>query len=117
MTKFRKGDICTIEVVVDSNPFGDNDVRVRQPGGYSDIYTKTAQLTMLRPSFEIGDKVTWSSGDGSKSYTGHILSIAEDHLWVSLGDGVYSTVWAGNAMRVDAEPEPAVEPAPVEEAA
>ena len=110
MTKFRKGDVVTIEATIASTPFNMDDgkakVKIEFPP-FHDAYVDPADLTMVRPSFDIGDKVTWSGIDGADSFSGHVLSIAQDHLWVDLGDGVYSTVWSGKAMRVDPEPAPA----------
>jgi hypothetical protein len=116
--KFRKGDICTIEVVVDGSPFADNDIRVRQPDKYGDLYVKQSDLTLVRPAFEVGDEVEWFAveEDAGHGYRGHILSIANDHLWVDMGSGSFGTVWVGKAMRVDRDPE-VVEAAPVEDAA
>lgn len=110
---FRKGDIATIDVVVTSS-FNETQVCVKPVDGYQDVYLKPRELTMLRPKFEVGDRVTWSTHDGADSWAGHILSIANDHLWVQLDDSSFSTVWASKASRVDpqaADPDP-VEPPP-----
>lgn len=107
---FRKGDIATIDVIVTSS-FNETQVCVKPVDGYQDVYLKPHELTMRRPKFEVGDYVTWSTHDGADSWTGRILSIANDHLWVQLDDGSFSTVWAGKAMRVDST---AVDPGPVE---
>lgn len=103
MTKFRKGDLCTIQVIVDGAPFSGTDVRVRQPNSYGDMFVKLADLTMVRPDFKVGDCITWSVGE--KPFTGHVLSLHGDHLWVDLGNAEYATVWAGSAMRLDPEPD------------
>lgn len=114
MTAFRKGDIVTIEATIESRPFvlddGRSQVKIKFPP-YHDAYVDPAQLTMLRPAFEVGDRVEWSTHDGADSWAGHILSIANDHLWVQLDDGSFSTVWASKASRVDPE---AADPDPVE---
>jgi len=109
MTKFRKGDLCTIQVVIASHPHGDNDVRVEQPNTYGDLYVKQADLTIIKHNFAVGDSVTWSVGDSS--HTGHVLSLHGDHLWVDLGNAEYATVWAGKAMRLDPETEETAEAA------
>jgi len=92
-----------MDLIVDSH-FGDGDVRLRQLNSYQDIFAKVSDLTMVKPTFDVGDRVTWSSMNGEDCYTGTVLSIAEDHLWVSFGDGGYATVWTGKAMRVEPEP-------------
>jgi hypothetical protein len=102
-TKFRKGDTVSMTLVVESF-FGTGDVRLRQPGEYTDIYAKARDLEMVKPAFDIGDRVTWCNYDGTDTYVGDVLFVAEDHLWVSRGNGEYATVWTGKAMRVDAEP-------------
>lgn len=114
MGKFRTGDLVSINLVVESLAFNNGgDIRLRMPdGGYQDYYAKVSDLAMVKPKFESGDTVTWSLPDGLKQFVGDVLSIAEDHLWISLGEGNYATVWAGSAMRVDDE-----EPAETDEAA
>lgn len=102
MAKFRKGDIATIEVIVTSS-FNDTTVQVKPIDGYQDIYVKPHELTMERPKFDVGDRVTWETHDGADSWAGAVLSIANDHLWVQLDDGSYSTVWAIKALRIDPE--------------
>lgn len=118
MTTFRKGDVCTIEVVVES--VYRTGIRVHHVDSYTDIHVKPKDLTMVRPKFEVGDNVLWVTGaDGIGSgYRGHVLSIYEDHLWVDLGAGNFATVWTGKATRLDPEPDPepvavAEDPAPI----
>ena len=114
MHKFREGDRVSIEAVIASDFVHDGKTKVRiEP--YHEIYVKVADLTMVKPTFAVGDRVTWSTHCGADSAVGDVLSIAQDHLWVDLGAGNYATVWTGKAMRVD--PEPAEQTTPVEEAA
>ncbi|WP_441931563.1 hypothetical protein [Mesorhizobium sp. 2RAF21] len=107
----------SIEGVVASNYVLDGGTIKITVSPYHEIFVKKVDLTMVRPAFEVDDQVTWSTHDGADSWTGRVLSISNDHLWVNLDDGSFSTVWVGHTMRVDPAPEPAVEPAPVEEAA
>lgn len=107
----REGDVVSVSGVVLSSPFdfdGTSKVKIRvEP--YHDIFVLASDVSVVRHEFRVGDKVQWtasSEGMGS-AYTGHVLSIANDHLWVQLDDGSFSTVWASKASRVD--PEPAVE--------
>lgn len=109
MTTFRNGDVCTIEVVVTSR-FNETQVCVKPVDGYQDIYVKPRDLTMLRPKFEVGDRVEWGA---DLEWCGHILSIAEDHAWISRGGGDYATVWLPNLRRIEPEIEPEIEPAAV----
>lgn len=102
MPKFRKGDVVSIDVVVESNPFGQGDVRVRTHGGYTDIYAKASQLTMKRPMIEVGDTVRCPT-NGTATAT--VLSVAEEHVWVSLGNGDYATWWVPKVERVEPEPD------------
>lgn len=100
MTTFRKGDVCTIQVVVES-VYGIG-IRIRHVDSYTDIHVKPKDLTMVRPQFEVGDLVEW--GSSKTLFCGEILSIAEDHAWISRGDGEYATVWLPNLRRLDPEP-------------
>lgn len=102
MDTFRKGDVCTIEVVVESR-FNDTNVRVRHVDSYTDIHVKPKDLTMVRPQFEVGDRVEWkSAGD---FYRGEVLAISGEHLWIDRGEGNYATVWTGLATRLDPDPD------------
>lgn len=101
MTKFRKGDQVTIVAIVES-AFSECDLRLRMPEHYADIYAKEGQVTMLRPHIEVGDRIAWDASE--KTWSGEVLAIADDHAWVSLGDGNYSTVWLSNVRRLGDEP-------------
>lgn len=105
MTTFRNGDVCTIKVVVDSVIFEANDIKcIRVKIDGDTVYVDPAALTMVRPQFEVGDHVEWGV---DLEWCGHILSIAEDHAWISRGGGGYATVWLPNLRRLDPEPKPA----------
>lgn len=103
MPKFRKGDRVTIEATVATDyVLDDGKIKVHvEP--YHDLFVNQNDMTMLRPDFKIGDRVTWSVGE--KPFTGHVLSLHGDHLGVDLGNAEYATVWAGSAMRLNPEPE------------
>lgn len=104
-TKFRIGDVCTIEVVVDSTLFGDGEIRVRQPEKYGDIYVKESALTMKQAHFRVGDKVSGPYPTGAQKRA-TILAISEDWVWVKTDAG-YETWAKDRVTRVD--PEPATE--------
>jgi len=113
MTKFRKGDIVTIEATIASTPFNMDDgkakVKIEFPP-FHDAYVDPADLTMLRPKIEIGDVVRLPLSEGpadGKSRIGTVLSIASDHVWVDIGGGDFATWWLAKVQRVD--PEPAAE--------
>lgn len=117
MTTFRAGDIVLIEAeIADDYVHDDATVKVVFDGNrYDAKYVKVAKLTMVRPQFEVGDRVEW--GDGLE-WCGHVLSIANDHLWVDRGGGDFATVWIGKATRLDADPDfDEIEEAPVAVAA
>lgn len=103
MPKFRKGDRITIEATVAADYVLDSGKIKIEIEPYHDFFVHQDNITMLRPEFKVGDHIVWPDGD--ESYAGHVLSIANDHLWVDMGAGNYATVWADNAMRVDPEPE------------
>lgn len=101
MSKFRKGDTVTVVAIVES-AFSECDLRLRMPEHYADIYAKEGHVTMLRPHIEVGDMIEWDASE--KTWSGEVLAIADDHAWVSLGDGNYSTVWLSNVRRLDVPP-------------
>jgi len=103
MTTFRKGDVVSLNLIVESH-FNDCDVRLRQPNSYTDIFAKAIDLTVVKHEFRVGDRVEWATHDGADSWFGYVLSISNDHLWVQLDDGSYSTVWSGKASRIDPKP-------------
>lgn len=98
----RKGDVVSVNGVVlsDPNDFnGTMKVRVKvEP--YHDIYVLAAHVNMVRPEFQEGDKVQWGENDLEEPFSGQVLAIANDHLWVDRGDGNFSTVWINEASRV-----------------
>jgi len=104
MTTFRKGDVCTIQVAIDSVIFEANGIkciRVKIDGEF--VYVDPAALKMVRTQFEVGDRVGWkSAGD---YYRGEVLAISGEHLWIDRGEGNYATVWTGLATRLDPDPD------------
>jgi len=105
MSKFRKGDIVTVEATIDRDVFssGERPCIKIIIAPYHDVYVDPATLTMKRPIFEIGDVVTWKV-DGLV-YRGHVLSIHGNHVWVDRGDGEFATVWVDKLTRVEPEPD------------
>jgi hypothetical protein len=107
MAKFRKGDVVSLEVIVESH-FQGNDVRLRLEAGYQDIYAKADQIRMVRPDIKVEDTIEWEVGGIINS--GEVIGVADDHAWVKYGDGNFATVALKFASRVDL-------PAPEEEVA
>lgn len=111
MTKFRKGDVVSIEVTVGANYIHDGKIKV-MAGGYNEFYAETSSLTMVRSDIKVGDTVALKD-DILDDHRGEVLAVQYDHLWVSLGEGAFGTWWIDKVVRVDpveAE-EPAVDPA------
>jgi hypothetical protein len=115
---YRKGDEVHVKGVVKVEPFLSQDkmMAVVRIEPFNDIYVLVDHVDMVRPDFQVGDTVKWpvKTVDGSVEYTGGVLAIASEHLWVALGDGNFATVWVENASRVDVSvsPEDGVEAEP-----
>ncbi|WP_146119559.1 hypothetical protein [Phyllobacterium phragmitis] len=77
-------------------------MRVRQIGGYSDLYVKTDSARIVRHNIEVGDTVDLR-GEILDPCRGVVLSISNDHLWVDLGGGDYGTWWIDKVSRIDPE--------------
>jgi hypothetical protein len=114
MTTFRNGDLVSVSGQIVGRPLdfdGEMKVRVRIDP-YHEIWVPTSIVTMARPKFEVGDRVEWRIS--GHEWCGHVLSIANEQLWIDRGDGNYATVWTGLATRLDPDPEPdADQPSPI----
>lgn len=55
---------------------------------------------MVHPVIVLGDTLRLKDGSGPSGAT--VLAIADDHAWVSFGDGNYATWWLNLVERVDA---------------
>jgi hypothetical protein len=96
MTKFRKGDVVSIEVTVASD-YIHNDTTKVMAGGYNDFFIECAGMTMVRPVLKNGDMV-WNR---QLQHFGTILSIHGELLWVEADSGTFPTWLIGDVDRVD----------------
>lgn len=72
---------------------------------------EAAALTIVGPSFRVGDTVTWQ--DVGYHPVGTVLAIAGDRLWVrDNGDGDLSTIAVTNCRRADPDTAPPEMPPP-----
>lgn len=116
MSKFRKGDVVTIEGTIDSGFEHEGKIKIRvEP--YSDVYANVADIKMVRPVINVGDSVTYPA-DGYKA--GTVLAIIDGWCWAMLSTGYGSerVSWPISCInRVDPEPEPVEAPPRIEDAA
>ncbi|TIL34264.1 hypothetical protein [Mesorhizobium sp.] len=112
MERFRKGDVVTIEGVIDSDYVHDGKIKIRvEP--YHDFYGNVSGLKMVRPVIDVGDNVTYPA-EGYK--TGKVLAIIDGYCWVKLenGYGGGHVSWPISSInRVDPEPAVAIPALPV----
>jgi len=93
--QFRKGDIVTIECVVESQ-FTDTEMRVRPVDDHSDIYVKIDQVKVVRQAIEVGDFVR--NTETSTYNKGTVHAVHDGLAWVELTSGSYNT-WDINYCR------------------
>nr|DAE48925.1 MAG TPA: RapA N-terminal Tudor like domain 1 [Caudoviricetes sp.] len=98
MRQFRKGDIVTIECVVESQ-FADDNLRVRPVEASTDIYVTHDQVKIVRQVLKAGDRVTNTELPGIA--IGTVLSIAGDRAWVECDDGIFTTWFIRNCCRAE----------------
>lgn len=114
MTKFRDGDVVTLEATISGSEFhidGNDRVSVKFPP-YHNILVDPAQLTMKRSHMEPGDQIRTNRRISPfHSRVGKVIAAHGDALWVEYpGEGL-STVNLSEAERCDhQEAEPAAEP-------
>lgn len=117
MTKYRKGDLVSIQAVVSSNfdPSGDDKQVFLQPvGHYSSILVDPNIVTIVQPFFAAGERVqTISSVKEDRSrrvkagpVRGTVLAMHNGDVWVEFDHGKNGTVPA-------VELEPSTEPKPL----
>ncbi|MGO7308816.1 hypothetical protein ACCS91_33715 [Rhizobium ruizarguesonis] len=93
--KFRKGDIVTVEAVVESQ-YGDepsyptlaHKVTVKVAGGEK-LMLKPEQLTLITPFFAPGERV---KKKGRVMITGTVVANHEGFVWVKFDHGKPGTV-------------------------
>lgn len=79
MRQFRKGDIVTIECVVLSQ-FSDDDLKIRHPDGYTDIFIDVENVTLIRHVLEADDLVINTALDGMRE--ARVLAVHDTVVWV-----------------------------------
>lgn len=106
MNKFRKGDKVTIVGTIKHNQGDDIDknVFIEIAGYHSDVWINPELVTLVQPSFEIGDECTWMTNDaGGYGVGGTILAIRDGHAWIDMGGGAYCTRLLSTIQRVDSD--------------
>jgi len=96
--QFRKGDIVTIECVVESQ-FSDDDLKLRHPNGYSEIYVEIGNVNIIRHAIQVGDRV--KNTHLLDIEVGHVLSIAGNRAWIECDGGVFTTWFINHCKRVE----------------
>lgn len=78
MAKFRKGDVVTIEGVVEY--VSPNDGQLRVLVDHRDLYVDQDKVTMKRTLIEVGDTIKENLNLNSVYAT--VIAIHGEHLWV-----------------------------------
>lgn len=95
MTKFRRGDIVSVKGKVKFDQTSDDDT-IHIEVGYTPVYLKPEAVTLIHPTFNIGDPVRHACGA-----TGSVKSIDADQVWIRLNDGGYATYAAADLRFVE----------------
>lgn len=96
--KFRKGDTVSVSGTVE---FGGVDyVRVKFEEAYTTVTFQPKEVTMVLPSFEVGDRVSVLSRDRQTRVHGNILALAVEHAWIDCG-GAFVTAKFDHLSRIE----------------
>ncbi|MGW6779000.1 hypothetical protein ACWF50_13265 [Brucella pseudogrignonensis] len=98
MTRFRKGDVVSIECVVQYQ-YSETELSILQPNGYSAILIDTDKVTLVRNDIQVGDLIKNSSVPGEPE--GRVLAIQGDYAWLETSCGDYSTWKITRCERVE----------------
>lgn len=103
--KYRKGDIVTVQAVVETVWGEDVAESIRNSlgiriAGQSPIYVKPDVVTLITPFFAAGERVQKKEAKGVR---GTVVAMNDDVVWVKFDHGTHGTVPA-----VDLEPSTAL---------
>lgn len=85
MTEFRKGDVVTVQGIVDFHGTPGVSVEIGDCLGKQVVLVKPEQLTLVRRGFNFGDRVVHC--DGQDNIVGKIMAIDNNYAWVKTDDG------------------------------
>lgn len=95
MTKFRKGDVVSIECVVQYQ-YSETELSILQPNGYSAILIDTDKVTLVRNEIQVGDLIKNAGTPGEPM--GRVLAIQGDYAWIETDNNIMAT-WALSICR------------------
>lgn len=102
MMKFRKGDVVSVTGTVEYDFGADGEkvlfVKIKghyqaltlSPDNFDDI-----NLSLVRPRFDVGDRVEWPGAHGF----GEIVAIHDGAAWIKQDDAGYETCCLGSLSR------------------
>lgn len=97
MTQFRKGDIVTIECVVEY--LHDDELRICPVEGNANIYVRPDWVKVVSQAIEIDDVIKNIDRHGEPE--GRVLSVHDDLVWVQTKSGSFVTWYTKDCRRVD----------------
>ncbi len=98
MTKFRKGDVVSIECVVQYQ-YSETELSILQPNGFSAILIDTGKVTLVRNDIQVGDLIKNVSVPGEPE--GRVLALQDDYAWIEISCRDYSTWKITHCERVE----------------
>ena len=106
MAKFRKGDVVTVEGVVES-AYDGMKLKIVLPD-YQSLYVDRDQVTMRQENIEVGDEVQqYDKNDFlMEGCTGKVIAVHCEELWVLSKNGRASTMWVRRVARIDPDATP-----------
>jgi hypothetical protein len=112
-SNLRKGDTVTIEAVVDYAT--ENYVYVVTADHQQFTINRSSNaLKLARAECNVGDRVVvFNEDDIDTGLRGTVVAIRDIYLWLDCGVNEMRTALAYRCQRIEPEPEPVDEPAPV----
>jgi len=97
MKQFRKGDIVTIECVVEY--LACTELRIRPIEGNASIYVRPDWVKNVRQVIEVDDVIKNIDRPGAPE--GRVLSVRDDLVWVQANSGHFVTWYTKDCRRVE----------------
>lgn len=82
MRSYRKGDRVSLLGIVRHDQRDEGTVYVDVDGHYAAVSVKAADVTLVYPHIEVGERVRWSNRE-----TGEVIGVDDGNLWVKTDNG------------------------------